>query len=140
MVFVHGFNTNFAEGLIKTAHLRHDLEAPSVGVLFTWPSVANILDYKADRGNALFSRGPLAETLSLMARTNLDGYNLVAHSMGTFLAMETLRGLAFSGDRATLNKINTVLASSGQGRPHQRGYAGKGTQLKDRPAVAARHS
>jgi esterase/lipase superfamily enzyme len=54
----------------------------------------------------------LAETLAAMARANLDGYNLVAHSMGTFLTMETLLALAQSGDRATLDKINAVILIS----------------------------
>lgn len=112
VLFVHGFNTNFAEGLLKTVQLQHDLEVPGVGVLFSWPSVASLVGYVADRENALFSRQPLSETLAAMARTNLDGYNLVAHSMGTFLTMETLLALAQSGDRATLNKINAVILIS----------------------------
>ena len=92
--------------------MRHDLESPGIGVLFTWPSVGKLLAYATDRENALFSRQPLAETLALMARTNLDGYNLVAHSMGTFLTMETLLALAQSGDQATLDKINAVILIS----------------------------
>jgi esterase/lipase superfamily enzyme len=112
VLFVHGFNTNFAEGMLKSAQLRHDLESPGMGVLFTWPSVGKLLGYVADRENALFSRQPLAETLSLMAKTDLDRYNLVAHSMGTFLTMETLLGLAQARDQATLNKINAVILIS----------------------------
>ncbi|MBN2629913.1 MAG: alpha/beta hydrolase [Rhodobacteraceae bacterium] len=112
VLFVHGFNTNFAEGLLKTVQLGYDLKVPGVPVLFTWPSVASLVGYVADRENALFSRQPLAETLAAMSRTNLDGYNLVAHSMGTFLTMETLLALAQKGDRATLNKINAVILIS----------------------------
>jgi esterase/lipase superfamily enzyme len=112
VVFVHGYNSNFAEGLLKTAQLRHDLKAPGIAMLFTWPSVGKLLGYVSDRENALFSRPSLAETLSLLARSNLDGYNLVAHSMGTFLTMETLLALAQSGDRATLDKIKAVILIS----------------------------
>ena len=111
-LFVHGFNTNFAESLFKDVQLKHDLAAPGVSVLFSWPSAAKLLAYVADRESALFSRDPLAETLRLMADTNLDGYNLVAHSMGTFLTMETLRTMALSGERATLNKINALILIS----------------------------
>jgi esterase/lipase superfamily enzyme len=112
VLFVHGFNTTFAEGLLKAVQLRHDLQAPGVGVLFTWPSVGKLLAYATDRENALFSRQPLAETLALMARTDLDGYNLVAHSMGTFLTMEALLALAQAGDQATLDQINAVILIS----------------------------
>lgn len=112
VLFVHGFNTNFAEGMLKSVQLRHDLESPGMGVVFTWPSVGKLLGYVADRENALFSRQPLAETLSLMAKTDLERYNLVAHSMGTFLTMETLLGLAQARDKATLSKINAVILIS----------------------------
>lgn len=111
-VLVHGFNTNFAEGLMKNAQLNHDLQAPGVHVMFTWPSAAHLMSYLADRENALFSRDSLAETLRLMRRTSLRSYNLVAHSMGTFLAMETLRTLALSGERATLDRIGAVVLIS----------------------------
>jgi esterase/lipase superfamily enzyme len=112
VIFVHGFNTNFAEGLLKATQLRYDLRPPGVGVLFTWPSAAKLLSYITDRESALFSREPLAETLAAMARSDLKGFNVVAHSMGTFLTMETLRGLALSGDQTTLNKINAVILIS----------------------------
>lgn len=112
VLFVHGFNTNFAEGLLKATQLRHDLKSPGVGVLFTWPSVGKLLAYVTDRENVLFSRQPLAETLVLMGKSNLDGYNIVAHSMGTFLTMEALLALAQSGDQATLDKINAVILIS----------------------------
>jgi esterase/lipase superfamily enzyme len=112
VLFVHGFNTNFAEGLMKEAQLRHDLEVPGVGVLFTWPSRAKLLAYVADRESALFSRDSLAETIRLMGRTRLDQYDLVAHSMGTFLAMETLHTMALSGERAALSRIGAVVLIS----------------------------
>lgn len=111
-LFVHGFNTNFAEALMKDVQLRHDLDAPGVGVMFTWPSEAKLLAYIADRENALFSRDALEETLRLMSRTSLTGFNLVAHSMGTFLAMETMRTVALSNDRAAMKKINAVILIS----------------------------
>ncbi|WP_374300903.1 alpha/beta hydrolase [Paracoccus sp. (in: a-proteobacteria)] len=108
-MFIHGFNTNFAEALMRHVQLRHDLAAPGVGVLFSWPSAARLIAYAADREHALFSRDALVETLQLMRRTRLSGYNLVAHSMGAFLAMEALRTLALLGDRASLRKVDAVI-------------------------------
>ena len=112
VVFVHGYNNNFAEALMTHVQLGHDLQSPGVSVLFTWPSEARLLGYAADRENALFSRDALAGTLALMRRTSLQRYNLVAHSMGCFLALETLRSLALAGDRATLGKIGAVILIS----------------------------
>ena len=108
-MFVHGFNTNFAESLMRHVQLRHDLAAPGVGVLFSWPTAANLLAYAVDREHALFSRDSLVETMQLMRRTRLSGYNLIAHSMGAFLAMESLRTLALLGDRASLGRIGAVV-------------------------------
>jgi esterase/lipase superfamily enzyme len=111
VLFVHGFNSNFAESLFKDAQLRHDLKTPGIGVMFTWPSAAKFLGYVADRESTLFSRDALAETMRAMARTRLTGYTIVAHSMGTFLAMETLRTMALTGDPA-LKWIDSVVLIS----------------------------
>ncbi|MCZ0964374.1 alpha/beta hydrolase [Paracoccus benzoatiresistens] len=111
-MFIHGFNNNFAEALMRHVQLRHDLAAPGVGVLFSWPTAAKLLAYAVDREHALFSRDSLVETMQLMRRTRLSGYNLIAHSMGAFVAMEGLRTLALMGDYASLRKIDAVVLIS----------------------------
>ncbi len=45
MVFVHGFNNTFADGLHRTAQIRHDFEIPGVAVHYAWPSAGNALGY-----------------------------------------------------------------------------------------------
>jgi esterase/lipase superfamily enzyme len=112
VVFVHGFNNNFAESLYKAVQLDHDLKTPGVGLLFSWPSKAKVLAYESDRESALFARDDLAQTLRLMSKTNLDGFNVVAHSMGTFLTMETLRSMALAGEQATFDRIDAVVLIS----------------------------
>lgn len=111
-LFVHGFNTNFAEALMKAAQLDHDLQTPGIHMMFTWPSVAHLAAYASDRETALFSRDALAETLRLIARTILRDYHLVAHSMGTFLAMDTLRTMALAGEQSVLRKIGAIILIS----------------------------
>lgn len=111
-MFIHGFNNNFAEALMRHVQLRHDLAAPGVGILFSWPSAAKLVAYALDREHALFSRDSLVETLQLMRRTELRGYNLIAHSMGAFVAMEALRTLVLKEDRASLRKIGAVILIS----------------------------
>jgi esterase/lipase superfamily enzyme len=37
-VFVHGFNTNFDEGVYRVAQIVHDSEMNAAPVLFNWPS------------------------------------------------------------------------------------------------------
>lgn len=110
--FVHGFNSNFAEALYKDVQLRHDLEPPGLGVLFSWSSQAKALSYAADRESALFAHDAMAEALMQMGRTNLGTFNLIAHSMGAFVTMETLRTPALNGDRDALRKIQAVVLIS----------------------------
>lgn len=111
-IFVHGYNTNFAEGLYRDAQLSYDLRTPGMDVFFSWPSEAKLTAYLTDRESALFSRDDLAGTISAMSKSKLKGFKVVGHSMGTFLVMETLRTMALSGDRAGLRKIDAVLLIS----------------------------
>jgi len=111
-VFVHGYNTNFAEALIKDAQLRYDLETPGLGVLYTWPSRAHLTAYLTDRESALFARENLAETLRLLSRTRLEGITVFAHSMGTFVTMESLLAMAQRGEQAALDRIEAVVLVS----------------------------
>ena len=38
LVFIHGYNTMFAEGLYRFTQIVDDANAPAVPVLFTWAS------------------------------------------------------------------------------------------------------
>lgn len=109
VVFVHGFNTNFAEGLYRQAQMRHDFQSPGISVNFAWPSAARISAYGRDRESALVARDELQVLLGLLSRTKVSGIIVVAHSMGAFVAMESLRQTALAGDRATLSRIDSVV-------------------------------
>ncbi len=82
VLFVHGYNTTFAEGLFRQAQLQHDLERQSVSVHFAWPSAARTVAYVADRESALYSRDALETTIDTLARSNATRMDLVGHSMG----------------------------------------------------------
>jgi esterase/lipase superfamily enzyme len=81
-LFVHGFNTNFAEGVYRQAQLSHDHDVEGPSIHFAWPSAAITADYAYDRESALFSRDGLEAAIEALARANVASYNLVAHSMG----------------------------------------------------------
>lgn len=92
-VFVHGFNNSFADAAFRMAQLGHDLELPGALVTYAWPSRANPLGYEYDQDSALFARGGLAQLLRAVAAAGDPDIVLVAHSMGSYLVMETLRQL-----------------------------------------------
>ena len=112
VIFVHGFNTTFAEGLYRTAQIGADLDLPGVLVHYAWPSRASPLAYAYDRDSTLFARDGLERLLSETARAGAGRIVIVAHSVGSELAMEALRQLAIGGDRAVLRRIGGVVLVS----------------------------
>jgi esterase/lipase superfamily enzyme len=111
-IFVHGFNTTFGEGVYRQAQLQHDYDTHGAAVHFAWPSAGSAEDYLYDRESALFARGPLETTLAAMARSRASDINVIAHSMGAFLTMETLAIMARTGHDAFFERVNAVLLLS----------------------------
>jgi esterase/lipase superfamily enzyme len=105
-IFVHGFNTNFAEGL------QYDYGRHPASVHFSWPSAARATDYLYDRESALFSRSALETTLAAMARSNASEIDVLAHSMGAQLTMDTLSIMARLGYDDFFRKLTSILLIS----------------------------
>lgn len=112
VIFVHGYNTNFAEGVYRVAQFAHDLELPGTVVLYSWPSAAEPLGYAYDRDSALFARDGLESLIHEVARAGAKRILLVAHSMGSGLTMEALRTAAIRGDARTLQVLGGVVLIS----------------------------
>lgn len=113
LVFVHGFNTNFADAAFRLAQIVHDAGFKGVPVLFTWPSRGQLIAYPYDRESALYSRDFLELNLRAIARdlgtTRMD---ILAHSMGTLLTLETLRQAAIRGDGGFGGKLRDVMLAA----------------------------
>jgi esterase/lipase superfamily enzyme len=111
-VFVHGFNTTFAEGLYRHAQMRHDFAVPGLSVNFSWPSAASVSAYGTDREAVLVARDRLEDLLVLLAASRVPRIIVAGHSMGAFLLMEAMRQLAIRNRTAVLRKISTVVLIS----------------------------
>jgi len=113
LVFVHGFNTNFADAVYRFAQIVHDSGFKGVPVLFTWPSRGQLLAYPYDRESAFYSRDFLELNLRAIARdlgtTRMD---ILAHSMGTLLTLETLRQASIRGDGSFGGKLRDVMLAA----------------------------
>ncbi|MDD8022624.1 MAG: alpha/beta fold hydrolase [Paracoccaceae bacterium] len=112
VVFVHGFNTTFAEGLYRLAQLGADFDLPGVLVHYSWPSRGHVMGYAYDRDSALFARDGFQELLAELRRAGARKILIVGHSMGAALSMETLRQIAISGDTETLSRLSGVVLIS----------------------------
>lgn len=113
LVFVHGYNTNFADAAYRFAQIVYDSGFKGVPVLFSWPSRGELLAYPYDRESAFYSRDFLEGNLRAIARDlGTSRMDILAHSMGTLLTLETLRQAAIRGDGAFGGKLRDVMLAA----------------------------
>ncbi len=108
-VFVHGFNTNFAEGLYRQAQMRNDFGDPGISIHYSWPSAANVRAYATDREAVLEARDDLEQLIDMLEQTNASRIIVTGHSMGAFLVMEALRQKAIRNTPGSFRKISSVV-------------------------------
>lgn len=112
LIFVHGFNTPFDASVFRFAQIAHDADANVAPVLFSWPSRGNLLDYNYDRESANFSRSDLAKVIEAASNSpDVSDVIIMAHSMGSWVAMEALRQITFQRGRISPKVSNVILAS-----------------------------
>jgi esterase/lipase superfamily enzyme len=112
LIFVHGFNTRFEEAVYRFAQIVHDARVNVAPVLFTWPSGGSVTDYVYDRDSAVYSRDALEVVLQALVKDpNVDSISILAHSMGSYLAIESLRQMSIR-DRGLSPKIQDVMLAS----------------------------
>ncbi|WP_107991449.1 alpha/beta hydrolase [Breoghania corrubedonensis] len=107
-VFVHGYNTRFAEALYRFTQVVHDSRAPVVPVLFTWASRGSVTDYVYDMNSAQIARDALEQTLRDIAATGVKRINILAHSMGSYLLVETLRQISISKNPINQDRFGII--------------------------------
>ncbi|WP_444463634.1 alpha/beta hydrolase [Rhodobacter capsulatus] len=112
VIFVHGFNNTFAEGLYRLTQMGVDFDLPKTMVYYAWPSRGHVLGYAYDRDSAVFARDGLRQTLRELRQAGAQRILLVGHSMGSSVTMETLRDIALSGETETMARLSGVLLIS----------------------------
>jgi esterase/lipase superfamily enzyme len=90
LLFVHGFNTTFADAALRTAQIAYDLRFPGIAMFYSWPSAGRSWGYLHDEestqlAKSIFDR--LLDDLSLMASNEIY---LIAHSMGNRIVGNTM--------------------------------------------------
>lgn len=112
LVFVHGFNTRFDASVFRFAQIVHDAHADVTPMLFSWPSRGEVLEYVYDRESTNFSRNDLTALLRETARSpDVSEIIVMAHSMGAWLAVESIRQLALQDGRVPTKITDLVLAA-----------------------------
>lgn len=112
LIFVHGYNNNFADSIFRNAQVMNDYHVKAVALHYAWPSGGSLPLYVYDRDSAAYSRDGLADTIEIATRTKAKRIVLVGHSMGTYVVMEALRSLALSGRKQYINRLGGVILAA----------------------------
>jgi esterase/lipase superfamily enzyme len=106
LVFVHGFNNNFADAITRAAELAYDTGFKGVVFSFDWASRNQLVDYMEDETYAERSVPDFARFLRrVIDSTHARNVAIVAHSMGTRLVSYAVRDLQAAGMQLSLGPV-----------------------------------
>jgi len=112
LIFVHGFNTRYESAVYRFAQIAHDSNTDATPVMFTWPSRGSVFDYGYDKESTNYSRSALEALLTVASETpDIREITILAHSMGTWLTMESLRQMAIRNNGVPSKISDVILAS-----------------------------
>lgn len=113
LIYVHGYNETFETAASGAANLADGINFQGQSALFAWPSGGGLMAYAYDRESALWSRDGFIDMLkALGANPAVGRVHLVAHSMGAFLTLESLRQLKSGNGDPAIGKIGAVVLAS----------------------------
>ncbi|HWK68112.1 MAG TPA: alpha/beta hydrolase [Rhizobiaceae bacterium] len=112
VVFIHGFNNQFEDAVFRFAQIVEDSHLRSVPVLATWPSRGSLLAYGYDRESTNYTRNAVESLFQYLARdAEIEEVSILAHSMGNWLALESLRQMAIRNGGLPAKFKNVMLAA-----------------------------
>lgn len=92
--YVHGYNNSFEYAARRAAQVSHDLDAPLVPVLFSWPTRGGTwfatVKYTYDENAAARSSSAYAQLLGGLLAEHDEQVVVFAHSMGNRVVSEAL--------------------------------------------------
>jgi esterase/lipase superfamily enzyme len=112
LIFVHGYNNRFDSSVYRLAQLVEDSGFSGTPVLFSWASAGRTFEYIYDKDSVNAAREELEDTMRVLAENGATRIDLVAHSMGTWLAVEALRQLAIAGNPDLGGRLGDVVLAS----------------------------
>ena len=110
MIFVHGYNVDFAEGARVLAQFAKDLKFRGPVILFSWPSRGSLTGYSVDSTNAEWASSHFIKLLNAMLdRIPAKDIYLIAHSMGNRIVGNAVTALASDRPAGDLAKIRELI-------------------------------
>lgn len=113
LVYVHGFNQSFETAALDAARLSDGLAFRGETMLFSWPSKNSLMSYMYDRESAMWSRDALEGMLDeLIVDPSVGTVHIIAHSMGTMVAVEALRQLYDRRAASMTSRFGAIVLAS----------------------------
>ncbi|MGE3268976.1 MAG: alpha/beta hydrolase [Chloroflexota bacterium] len=113
LIFVHGYNVNFATAIRQAAQVAYDLQFGGLAMAFTWPSEAKLSGYAIDEANARWTEPYFRQMLELcVSELELDTVHVVAHSMGNRVLTETIADAANIGGQPGQARLGQIVLAA----------------------------
>ncbi len=112
LIYVHGFNNTFDQGVLRIAQLSDDFNMDNVAVHYSWPSSGSPLGYEYDKDSVLYARDGLEDLIRSVKSAGARRVLLVGHSMGAQLIVETLRQIDIADPGAASRMTDGVVLVS----------------------------
>lgn len=110
LLFVHGFDTTFADAAFRAAQLAHDLQFPGKVMFYSWPSAGDVTSYWKDEDSSRISASRFQKLLADLIATKINRIYVVSHSMGSRIVIPSINGLASRG--ADVSKISELVLAA----------------------------
>jgi esterase/lipase superfamily enzyme len=110
LVFVHGYNTSFADSALRTAQMAHDIDFTGLPFFYSWPSAGKAFSYWQDEEAALSSEEAFERLVFELSELPASDIYIVAHSMGNRIASRALSRIAERS--AALPRVRELLLAA----------------------------
>jgi len=95
LIFIHGYNVSFEDGIRRTAQLAYDLGFPGTPILFSWPSQAKAHWYAADEATIAWTEPHFLDFVERLIFSSCNHkVHIIAHSMGSRALSHALKEIA----------------------------------------------
>lgn len=114
LIFVHGYNTSFAEAAWRTGQIYYDIPFNGIAGFFSWPSTGKTVDYLRDGERADASVSMLEKFIEDIAtNTSVNQLHFIAHSMGSRILTRALTKLVIKKSfKKSLTSISQVILAA----------------------------
>jgi len=111
-LFIHGFNTSFENGILRTAQLAFDLGFKGAPIFYGWPSFGNVLNYPEDEYSVKLSTTHFINFLKMLNPViSNKKVHIIAHSMGNRLLTTAIKEIKKDESLNTLSFNQIILAA-----------------------------